>query len=208
MLEEEALLVDVRETGEFSEIRIPGAVNLPASEIVDRWQEIPADQVVVFCCRSGHRSGLGVSILRARANYQQFYNLDGGIHAWFADGLPVDTAPAAPTPPRKAAPFEEIGVEEAARRLEQGWALVDVRETDEFAHEHAPGAIHLPLDEISDNLPRLRKLGSLMLICDAGIRSDVAAVYLVGQGFERVANVKQGLIAWRRRRLPWIAPDF
>jgi len=41
MLEQGALLVDVREIAEFAEIRIPGAENLPASEIIGRWQEIP-----------------------------------------------------------------------------------------------------------------------------------------------------------------------
>ena len=207
MLAQGALLLDVREIGEFAEVRIPGAENLPASEIIVRWQEIPTDRDVVLYCRSGHRSGLGVNMLRD-AGYANVYNLDGGIRAWFLAGLPVDTAPAAPTPTHKAALFEEIGVEEAARRLEQGWALVDVREEGEFAHGRAPGAINIPLGEIGGSLPRLRELGPLMLICDAGIRSDIAAAYLRQQGLEQVANIRQGVYAWRRQRLPWVEADL
>ena len=207
MLEQGTLLVDVREIGEFAEIRIPEAENLPASEIIGRWQELPSDRDVVIYCRSGHRSGLGVTMLR-RAGYENVYNLDGGIRAWFMAGLPVDTIPAAPAPKHKAALFEEIGVEEAHRRLGQGWALVDVREEGEFAQGHVPGALNIPLSALGEALARLRELGPLMLLCDAGIRSDIAAAYLQGQGLEDVANILQGINAWRRLRLPWTAPDL
>ena len=202
MLDAGALLIDVREIGEFAEIRIPGAENLPASEIIGRWQEIPIDRDVVLYCRSGHRSGLGVNMLR-RAGYANIYNLDGGIRAWFIAGLPVDTTSADPKAPPRTGLFEEITVREAAHRLEQDWALVDVREEDEFAQGRAPGAINIPLGEIMDSLPRLRTLGPVMLICDAGIRSDIAATYLHQQGFDQIANIRQGIHAWRRMRLPW-----
>jgi rhodanese-related sulfurtransferase len=202
MLAAGALLVDVREPEEFAEIRIPGAWNLPSSEIVERWQEVPADQTVVFYCRSGHRSGLGVNILHVGAEYRNLYNLDGGIRAWFAAGLPVDATPA-DFVSHEAPQFEELGVREAAQRLEQGHVLVDVREEDEFAMGHASGAINIPLSTLPDAMAALRSRGPLMLICDAGIRSDIAAAYLTGQGFGQVANVEPGVIVWHREHLPW-----
>jgi len=202
MLEKGAVLFDVREISEFSEVRIPGAKNLPSSKIIKRWEEIPTDRDVIVYCRSGHRSGLGVNMLR-NAGYPNIYNLDGGLRAWFNARLPVDTAPVALEPSTKTALFEEISVEEAWHRLDGGVTLVDVREVDEFEHGHIPGAVNLPLRDIEDALPVLRTYIPLMLICDAGIRSDLAAAYLVEQGLEQVSNIKQGITAWRRRKLPW-----
>ena len=43
MLEGGALLPDVREIGEYTEIRLPDVVNLPASEIIGRWRGVPTD---------------------------------------------------------------------------------------------------------------------------------------------------------------------
>ena len=206
MLDTGALLLDVREIGEFSEIRIPEAKSLPASEIIGRWQEIPTDRDVILHCRSGHRSGLAVNMLR-NAGYQNAYNLDGGIRAWFVAGFPVETTSVSLAASPKFALFEEIGVREASQRMAQGATMVDVREQDEFSHGHVLGAINIPLDEIGNSLIRLREYDSLILLCDVGIRSDVAAFYLVDQGFERVANVKQGVTGWRRLNLPWENPE-
>lgn len=202
MLERAALLFDVREIGEYTEIRLPDAVNLPASEIIGRWREISTDGDVVIYCRSGHRSGLGVNMLR-RAGYANIYNMDGGIRAWFATGLPVDTAHIELVPSSKIALFEEIGVQEALQRLERGETVVDVRNADEFKSGHIPGAVNIPMDDLSDSLSRLRDYRSLMLICDTGIRSDIAAAYLHSQGFKEIANIKQGIVAWRRLNQPW-----
>ena len=203
MIQDGAVLFDVREQGEYGEGRIPGAINLPVSEINSRWMEIPRDSEVILHCRSGHRSGLVVNILRARANYPQLYNLDGGLRAWYIAGLPIDTTQIdfksdAP------GPFEEIGVKAAYHRLqEQAATLIDVREEDEFQQGHPAGAINLPLTKVGQSVASLQSKTPLMLICDEGIRSDIAAAYLVQQGMKQVANVAQGVTAWRRSHLPW-----
>jgi len=203
MIQDSAVLFDVRETGEFGEVRIPNAINLPVSEINSRWQEIPSDKEVILHCRSGHRSGLVVNILRARANFPQLYNLDGGLRAWYIAGLPIDTTQI-DFKSDKPSLFEEIGVKAAYQRMQEQVAmLIDVREEDEFAQGHPAGAINLPLTKISQSVAELQSKGPLMLICDEGIRSDMAAAYLVHQGVEQVANVAQGVTAWRRSQLPW-----
>jgi len=203
MIENGAVLFDVREQGEYGEVRIPGAINLPVSEINSRWKEIPHDSEVILHCRSGHRSGLVVNILRARANYSQLYNLDGGLRAWYIAGLPIDTAQI-DFKSDKPSLIEEIGVKAAYHRLqEQASALIDVREEDEFQQGHPAGAVNLPLTKIGHSVAVLQSKTPLMLICDEGIRSDIAAAFLVHQGVKQVANVTQGVTAWRRSHLPW-----
>ncbi|MCY9694212.1 rhodanese-like domain-containing protein [Paenibacillus alginolyticus] len=75
------LLVDVREPGEFKGGFIPGARNIPLSQINGRLAEIPKDRDVLLYCRSGMRSKNAARILR-KNGYTKLAHLQGGIGAW------------------------------------------------------------------------------------------------------------------------------
>ena len=92
--------------------------------------------------------------------------------------------------------IDEIDVD---RLLEQPAAvtLIDVREPEEFAHGHIPGAINIPQAEIAtrfDEIPRDRPVAA---ICHAGYRSYRTAQFLVQQGIADVLSVRGGTEAWR-----------
>lgn len=53
---DEALLVDIREPGEFAAERLPGSVNVPLSRLEDEAGGLPRDKKLVVLCRSGRRS--------------------------------------------------------------------------------------------------------------------------------------------------------
>jgi len=46
-------------------------------------------------------------------------------------------------------------------------------------------------------------MGPLLLICNTGNRSAMAAEWLVEEGFDRLANVEGGVVAWQLHHLPW-----
>ncbi len=74
--------------------------------------------------------------------------------------------------------------------------LVDVREPGEYARGHIPGAYSLPLSQLarrSDELPRDREL---VLLCQHGPRSAVAATLLRARGFEQLSVMEGGMKAW------------
>ncbi len=73
--------------------------------------------------------------------------------------------------------------------------LIDVREPDEFASGHVPGARNIPLMAVPDHVDELRELDDLHLICQAGVRSAKAAAFLEHQGLE-TTNVEGGTGAW------------
>ncbi len=78
-------LVDVREPHEWAAGHAPGAVHLPLGELhPDR---LPAAERLLCICRSGARSTRAVAALR-NAGYDAV-NVDGGMNAWHAYGLPV-----------------------------------------------------------------------------------------------------------------------
>lgn len=85
-----AVLVDVREAGEFARARIPGAVNLPLSQGEGR---VPDGADVVFLCLSGMRTARHADRLAALVPGRRAHVLQGGLQAWRAAGLPVEQSP-------------------------------------------------------------------------------------------------------------------
>lgn len=60
-------IVDVRTPGEFMGGNVPGSINIPLNEVVDRADEIMnLKQPVVFCCASGNRSGQATAYFREK----------------------------------------------------------------------------------------------------------------------------------------------
>ena len=85
----DATLLDVRETWEWEEVHIPGAVLIPMNEIPARIEEIPGDADVYVYCKMGGRSARVVDYLR-RHGRERAVNVAGGIDAWAEAGLPVE----------------------------------------------------------------------------------------------------------------------
>lgn len=93
-LRDEALLLDVREQPEWDAGHIEGAVHVPMGELGARQEELPQDRLIVCVCRSGQRSGVVTNAL-VGAGYQA-ENLEGGMHAWVEQRLPVVTDDGSP----------------------------------------------------------------------------------------------------------------
>ena len=87
-VDDDAYLLDVREPDEWEAGHAPGAHHLPMMEVPARMAEIPTDRDVVVVCRSGGRSGQVVSYLTGNG-WDNVRNLDGGMHAWAAEGREV-----------------------------------------------------------------------------------------------------------------------
>ena len=74
-------LIDVREEHEADIASIQGLL-MPMGDVMDRVEEINKDLPVIVHCRSGARSRAIVEALQANFNFQNLYNLKGGILAW------------------------------------------------------------------------------------------------------------------------------
>ncbi|MDX8386769.1 MAG: rhodanese-like domain-containing protein [Gallionella sp.] len=90
MQQKGALLLDVREPSEYSDVHAPNATLIPLGQLSSRLQEIAThkDQPVLVVCRSGGRSAKAVTILE-KAGYSQVNNVNGGMNAWESEGLAV-----------------------------------------------------------------------------------------------------------------------
>jgi len=84
-------VLDVREQWEWDAGHVEGSVHVPLAEVMAGSGTDGLDQgrPVAVICRSGNRSELGALILQARGFTAE--NVEGGLQAWFAAGLPVVT---------------------------------------------------------------------------------------------------------------------
>ena len=85
---EPLLVIDVRERPEFEEGHIPKVRLIEMPKLLNKNVTLPRDRQIVLVCRSGRRSN-EVAYALQQEGYQHVFNLDGGMIAWQAAGLPV-----------------------------------------------------------------------------------------------------------------------
>ena len=84
----EVQLVDVREDYEYEAGHVADAEHIELGLVASRAEDIDRDTPVVFYCRVGSRSAMAAHAFR-RAGYEA-YNMEGGLLAWAAQGLPLE----------------------------------------------------------------------------------------------------------------------
>ncbi len=90
----------------------------------------------------------------------------------------------------------EIGAEGLERLSPDASFILNVREPEEYAHGHVPGAINVPQADLASRLDELPRDRPILAICRGGSRSLRAAQFLKQVGFDRVASVEGGTGAW------------
>jgi rhodanese-related sulfurtransferase len=79
--------------------------------------------------------------------------------------------------------------------------LLDVREDDEWAAGHAPGAVHVPLHDLPARLDAVPAGTRVAVVCRVGGRSAQATMWLRQQGYD-AHNVAGGMYGWQAAGLP------
>jgi rhodanese-related sulfurtransferase len=82
------VVLDVRTREEFAQGHIPGALNIPHTELGVRLDEVDSEALVAVHCMVGPRARLGEKTL-ADAGRKRILHIEGGFRAWQAEGLPV-----------------------------------------------------------------------------------------------------------------------
>jgi hydroxyacylglutathione hydrolase len=172
-------VVDVRLPDIFAAGHLPGSLSVPLRPAFATWlgwltdPELPLvfvrdaeqdpDEIVWQCLKIGYEHIAG--------------ELDGGITAWRAAGLPVTSNDTV-----------------RAETLDDG-VLLDIRQGSEFVAGHIPGALNHELGSIADaaaNLPA----GSFAVMCGHGERAATAASVLERAGRPGAAIVLGGPSDW------------
>jgi glyoxylase-like metal-dependent hydrolase (beta-lactamase superfamily II)/rhodanese-related sulfurtransferase len=179
-----AILIDVRPLVDFARGYVPGALSIALRPAFASWLGwiVPAGPLVFV--RAPSQDGRDLVEQCLKIGYENLVGeLEGGIDAWRAAGLPVST----------------IGILQVNEEP-QGTPL-DVRQASEWASGHIPGAVHIELGSVMA-LARAIPAGPLTIYCGHGERAMTAASLLEGQGHASLAVLDGGFDAWRSAKRP------
>ncbi len=105
----------------------------------------------------------------------------------------------------------EIDVQDAEEAIRQADVLIDVREADEFAAGHLPGAVLVPRGLLEFKLSGTPALSSrdlkVVLYCKTSGRAALAAQAMQSMGYLNVSSVAGGYDAWAAAGKPVVKPE-
>jgi rhodanese-related sulfurtransferase len=100
----------------------------------------------------------------------------------------------------------ETSVDQIRQRLDKGekFVLVDVREDNEYAKDHLPGALHLGKGIIERDIEKAvpDTKAEIVLYCGGGFRSALTADNLQKMGYTNVISMDGGIREWREKGYP------
>jgi hydroxyacylglutathione hydrolase len=110
-------------------------------------------------------------------------------------------ADAIPETGEELARVRTIDARSAKALADAGAQLIDVREISEYDEAHAPGALHVPYQQLEGRLAELPAGRDIIVYCGSGVRSSLAVSILERHGVA-AANVRGGFSSWLDAGLP------
>ncbi len=105
----------------------------------------------------------------------------------------------------------EVPVADAEQAIRAADVLVDVREADEFAAGHLPGAVHISRGMLEFRFSAMPSLQArdikIVLYCKTSGRAALAGAALQDMGYLNVQNLAGGFDAWMAAAKPVATPE-
>ena len=105
-------------------------------------------------------------------------------------------------PKAEASLANEISVDEAYAKYQQGMFLLDVRQPEEWQEAHIPNTTLIPLGELESRLNELPKDKPIVVVCRSGNRSQAGRDILKKADFNNVTSMAGGINQWRAQGYP------
>jgi glyoxylase-like metal-dependent hydrolase (beta-lactamase superfamily II)/rhodanese-related sulfurtransferase len=190
-LQQNAVILDTRPKQSFVSAHVPGSIHLEANDqLGSRISFIFSSDVPILLLLEDPDQYIQVVYSLARVGFDSVIGyLSESLEAWQAMGLPLT-----------AGDIQDIGpneLQQLQRSEAEAPLVLDVREPWEYQRGHVPGAVLIPLGELSSRLEELDPGRPTAVICATGSRSQSAAALLGQKGFRRIYNVLGGTKAWK-----------
>lgn len=195
-------VVDVRLPAEYESGHIAGSASLPAGQIALAGDELLAvnQAHIVMVSNSDVRSRVGGSLAR-QIGYPKVSYLVGGLEAWQHTGQALDSGTASETPAVGGTTGASISVAELKSALDAGDApaIIDVKGSGDYALNHIAGSTWVPRGDLERRIESVvpSNTDAVVITCESGVRSSLAAATLADMGYENVRWLEGGLNAWK-----------
>jgi rhodanese-related sulfurtransferase len=187
-LQRGAILLDVRSGQDFAAGHILGSLNIALSGQFASWAGILIELDTPIILLVDDQESLDETVTRlARIGMDSVIGyLEKGIVSWSEAGFELTQS-------------QVISVNDLNEELKTNKELqiLDVRRTSEYADGHIPGALNIPLAELSKRLQDIPQNKQIVLICASGYRSSIAKSLLEKNGTVNLINVLGGIKAWK-----------
>ncbi len=188
----DAQVVDLRSILAFAGGHVRGAVNVALRDEFANW--------------AGRMLDAGRPVLLVAENASDAYEATRHLHRIGIDDVAGFLRNGMTDWQNAALPFESIEAwtvhELDRRRHEPDTLVLDVRSDGEVAKGRVPGARHVFVAHLEEQLGSLPRDRTIATYCGTGYRASIAASLLRRHGFERVANVPGSWTAWQAAGLP------
>lgn len=194
-----ATIVDLRRAESVAERFVEGTLNIPLNKSFVAWAGwlLDADDDILFLTDAADDRDA-----RAAAAELAMIGIDR-VGGWFGSDAFASWGESG----RSFGALEQVdaaGV--AASMASDDVVVVDVRAIDEWNAGHVPGAVHAPLGRLREALAHLPADARLVMQCQGGGRSAIAASLARLSGRKVVANLRGGMDAWKAQDLPVESP--
>ncbi len=196
LLHDGATVVDTRGAAAFAAGHVPGTINIPLTNSFTTWAGwlLPYDRDVYLLVDDDGCMHCVDAAVRDLA----MIGLDRVAGVFGADAFGAWTAAG-----RTLATIAQTTPAEAAAILARGDAvIIDVRGRMEWEAGHLPGVANIPVGYLVDRLDELPTDWPLVVHCQSGARSAIAASVLQARGRTNVVNMVGGYVAWNHAGLP------
>jgi hydroxyacylglutathione hydrolase len=204
LMEKRALVLDTRKATTFAEAHVPGTINIPYNKNFSNWAGwlIPPETDITLIVNatdhelnphnlaSAVRDLATVGIDRVTGWMDQ-----GALHAWTEAGNELERTERVTTP-ELVGELNAVASSDVQRPL-----VIDVRNADEWSHGHIDGAQHIPLGHLGEYVHSLPE-GPIVVHCQSGGRSAIAASLLLAAGRTDVRNLAGGIKGWVENNQP------
>jgi hydroxyacylglutathione hydrolase len=192
-----AALVDVRPGREYDRAHIPSSFNVGLEGPFSAWVGWVVERGRPIVLAGGaDRQHQDAHQQLLRIGYDSVVgSLDGGMDAWSASG-------------RELTSFETAEVADLASWIlsAEPMTVVDARNEDEWVHGHVPGAVRMPVPDISHHAHELPREAPVAVHCGVGYRAAIAASLLEQAGLRRIIHVIGPYSDWDRLHLAATIP--
>jgi len=187
------MVVDTRSSDSFADGHAPGTLSIPIGKSFATWAGwlVPYDRDVYLIATSQPEA------TRAAREMAKI-GLDR-VPGWFPAGALSGLAGDAGKIERVS---QTTAAAIAARVADGAVQVIDVRNASEWAHGHIRGALHIPVGEITERLAEIPRDRPLIVQCQGGTRSAIAASVLLSHGVRDVINLRGGYGEWVGNGLP------
>ncbi|MEA3247256.1 MAG: rhodanese-like domain-containing protein [Gemmatimonadota bacterium] len=189
----QAFVLDTRRADAFAAGHVPGSISVPLNRSFTSYAGwvVPYDRDVVLIAQDDGAAREAVRAL-AMIGVDQVagWASAGVVDEWRKEGGPLGVV------------AQVDAADLAAALAADTSAVVDVRGRAEWDESRIAGAPNIPFGLIGDRADELPAAGTVVLQCQSGSRSGIAASVLLARGVKNVANLAGGIEEWERAGLP------